>query len=370
MSLTPTTSGQYGVNGQLNVLGTVSTPTISLNGTDLETTLNTISSGGSNLQSGLLNGTIVPLRSTNSDHTKITAAGSVNTNYSVPFGSADASGNGTLQSGELFYNPDEKKMTVRNILVYTNIDTPEITTNQINVADNGDVILGINAKIYTRGNNRNNDIQTQINNNTTSLTTKVDLSSAQTISGAKTFSGLATFNGGISLPSSATETDNGNLIVGGVFTANGVANFNSSVQFHKPTNISYQLDASSKYFPNSHTIVSCSSASTDCYTIDNSIELYYKYVFVNTTFTSSTAILVLPPANELFNGTEFTFIQYGTPAALALSTPTGTFNISNAPFSSNYVLPSSWYKVSFVCLPDPATSAPNPTYFWMQTFYQ
>ena len=78
MSLTPTTSGQYGFNGQLNVLGTVSTPAITLNGTDLQTTLNTISSGGSELENGLLDGTIVPLRSTNADHTKITVAGTDN----------------------------------------------------------------------------------------------------------------------------------------------------------------------------------------------------------------------------------------------------------------------------------------------------
>lgn len=379
MSLTPTTSGQYGFNGQLNVLGTVSTPAITLNGTDLQTTLNTISSGGSELENGLLDGTIVPLRSTNADHTKITVAGTDNTNYSIPFGSADASGNGSLKSGELFYNPNTKTMTVRNITMYNKIETPTLKTGDLNINDNGNIILGVNAKIYATG-NPSNDLQTQINNNTSSLATKVDLSSAQTISGAKTFSALATFNGGISLPSTATDNNSGALIVGGSFTANGIsnfftqANFNSSVQFQLPTYISYQLDASRNYYPNSAVNISCSTASTNCYMIDalsgNSTKLFYKYCFVNTTFTSSTAVLVLPPANVYFNGTEFTFIQYGTPAPLALSTPAGTFNISNAPFSSNYVLPSSWYKVSFVCLPDPTTSGAGTTYFWLQTFYQ
>jgi len=202
-----------------------------------------------------------------------------------------------------------------------------------------------------------------------------------TINASSTFGGDAIFNGettcnghtriGTDNTDNLTVTATSSFVNDALFTKDVSVNklISSNIQLTSPSNISYVVDATYIYLPSKHRNIVCSTETTSLCDTLNEKQLLKQYNFVNTTYITSTAILSLPPPLPSLVGCEFTLIQYGLQKPLALSVPlnSGKFNISNAPFSTDYVLDETWCKITFVCLPDPETA---DSYFWLQTFYQ
>ena len=172
----------------------------------------------------------------------------------------------------------------------------------------------------------------------------------------------------------ATDIDmNGNLNVtngtayfGNTVTVNSSLKIVDDIYLSTAQKLKYQLLDNRIYQPNKSCYIQCSNATNEMVQ-GSSSQIIYQYNFINTTYTSSLAALNLPPPDLTNQGCEITLIKCGNPAAIALHLSDGSFNISNSPFSSNYSLPASWYKISFVSLPDPINVG---SYFWLQTFYQ
>ena len=148
-----TTSGQYGFNGGVNILGTMAASAISLNGNDLDTILSGLKSSAtsndSSLRTALTTGTLVPLHSTNADNATLAANATEATHavnadnslkvnliqsvltdetiYRIPFATSNT-GNSTMQThSEFFWVPKTKTMTLRNIQCYGNLTATSYT---------------------------------------------------------------------------------------------------------------------------------------------------------------------------------------------------------------------------------------------------
>ena len=425
-----TLTGKYGFNGEVSILGTLTTPTIMLNGQDLTERISNIQLGQSTLQTDLTTGAVIPLNSVNSvtaeKSNKVIAVASnlQTTNHYIPFISETA-GEAVCNtaSDALSFLPSTKTMTVQNLAISGSISScPLINAHQIKVAsinispENG-VINLLKEGVNNRGRITLSD-STDLEN---SLANRVKLDGNQSVDGNKTFSGATICSGEFTASAnSQLGTSNANTLTvkakptfesdavfsgetqcNGAFVANGNSTLgsdstdtltvkakptfesdavfgakvdvsklvSSDIQLSSPSDISYVVNATLTYLPSQYRNILCSTDTTTLCDINGESQTLNQYNFINTTYTTTTAVLNLPSPSLSLVGCEFTLIHYGLQQALALSIPTGTgsFNISNDPFSSDYVLPVFWYKVAFVCLPNPAVA---DSYFWLQTFYQ
>ena len=235
----------------------------------------------------------------------------------------------------------------------------------------------------------------------------VDTTSTQTISGAKTFSSLATFSAGISTNG---ETDTGTLTCSGLITANGGVTSSGTIQGNtvQTSNLSgisgqIMIQPSTVYLGSSSGTVYMSAQNTLWY---NNGSLLYQpfsygglitistatqnllsggnsgtlcpYYHLKSTYTTATPTLTLPDPATYLAGQEITFVRAGASSAsfgnaINLTTVTQAkanflINQSSTDISPTFTLGSSWYKIQFVCLPNPdATGTP---YCWQQILYQ
>ena len=156
-----------------------------------------------------------------------------------------------------------------------------------------------------------------------------------------------------------------NLNIAGINSTSSGTVLTSSLKYLKGGALYYQ--------PSSYGgVVSVSAATAKLLAVANAGTLCAWY-HVSVTYTTTTPALTLPDPVAALAGCEVKFVRAGASNALNLTTVTpasSNFLISASAtnISPTFGLASTWYKVGFVCLPNPdATSTP---YCWQQILYQ
>ena len=198
---------------------------------------------------------------------------------------------------------------------------------------------------------------------------------SETDLGTLTVSGLLTANGNITtgtlnagyISGIANQTiiNAGNIYIG--TGAGGSVQLTGSVTYN-PLN----SQAGIRYQPFSYGGVFNVNAATQTLV---SGAIFNEWYHLNVTYTSTTPILKIPDPASFQIGQTIKFIRCGVTAnnAVILQTVTSAssnflINASATDISPSFQLGSSWYKIGFVCLPNPdATGSPN---CWQQIMYQ
>jgi len=383
-----TTSGIQGINGDLNVSGTLNCPVINatskiqINGSDITSALQGVASAEAQIASWV-GGNAIPhatLADTSTLASTITTAVGTSSDGNIPVALSTAvSGSSSIHtSGNITYNMATATLNVYGIhnTGFCNVDgtlsAGQINSGLINanggiVIQSGQTLNGISTTTLGYV-DPTSSIQTQLNS-------KVDTSSTQTIGGTKTFSNVVTFNNGINV--TGTDNETGNLIVSGSVTSsslttNGNATIGksdqSSTTILNGTTVfenlpAYQVDTGIQYFRNA---MGSAITLSGNYTYPTSS--IYEWNFINTTATNSP-ILTLPSPSGNLLGCEIKLLRDPASAAnpLVLTIASGSFIISSTKVSPNFTLGGSWYKLFLVCLQVPGTPL---NYAWFQTYYQ
>ena len=380
MSTTISTSGEHGINGNLNASGTVSATTLSgtniiVGGADITSALSSVGTFETTVNNIVSGSQVVGLAGA----VKTNALIADNNYYSLLCGPSDGSnvrpyGSPLItftQTPSVGNNAGAVRLST-NIVTLNNTSTDTTQIKGALTCDQSVTVTGAlnanNGITIASGKTLNgittatlgyidptSSIQTQLNN-------RVNLSSAQTIAGAKTFSDQTTFNGGIVI--NGSEIDNGSLTINGNTTL-GKTDLSSTVTLNGQTVMSsfpnIQVDTY-QYLKNQMNTIGVSAN-----TIYSTASGLYEYNWISTTVTTSpTLTLPAPSANLL--GCELKIFRdpaYNNPVVLTISS--GSFIISSAKISPNFTLGTNWYKVFFICLQVPGTPL---NYAWVQTYFQ
>lgn len=156
-----------------------------------------------------------------------------------------------------------------------------------------------------------------------------------------------------------------NLNIAGINSTSTGTVLTSSLKYLKGSALYYQ--------PSSYGgVLSVSAATAKLLSVANAGTLCAWY-HITVTYTATTPVLTLPDPVAALAGCEVKFVRAGPSNALSLTTSTpasSNFLVSATATNINptFSLNATWYKVGFVCLPNPdATLTP---YCWQQTLYQ
>ena len=401
-SIVNTTQGTFGVNGALNIAGKITANGFqyydaSGNVQDITSGIEGIATTTNNVTQ-ILNGSL----SVPSATSAVTALGIATTAVA---NSADkhyitfvdnTTGTNLLHTDSsatgISYQPSTNSLTCQNFVATGTLST------------NGDVAIG--DSVFFSGAKLNGISRTSLSYLVGLNDKPVDISSTQAIAGAKTFSSLATFSGGISTNG---ETDTGSLTCSGLITANGGLTSSGTITGNivqasylsgvggqimiQPTLLycgsgsgTTQMCGSVKWYNNGGLfyqpfsyggLITLATATQNLLSGGNSGTLS-PYYHLQPTYTTATPTLTLPDPASYIAGQEITFVRAGASSssfgnAINLTTVTpakANFLISQSStdISPTFTLGSSWYKIQFVCLPNPDAS--GTPYCWTQILYQ
>ena len=409
------TSGSYGTNGDLYVSGLVQASTISgshivVNGNDITTALSNVGSFETTL-TNITSGSVYVPKATQALNSNFASNLNIfsnldsdptnNTNYYFSLVNGNQGQVGIASSYVLNYT---KSTNTTNLWSTVEINTNTSQSTHIKGALTCDTSCNILGKLTATGGitlpsgqTLNNVTPVQLSYLTdvtssiqTQLSNKVSLAGDQTITGTKIFSANATFNGGITVNGVDNETGalnlNGALTVSNNNTTNltGDCNIGTSYTNHHYVNgfttFNHAVIFNNKpQYITTGTNYYCKNGYGGIITVDGNVSIagssnIYEYYFIKTTVTTTPILTIPDPVYELV-GFELKFFR--TPATanavgLQCATNTNGFIISSNVITPTFTLGSTggssmWYKVAFVCLPNPDVAG---SYVWFQTMYQ
>ena len=402
-------------------INTINTNISTISGLVATNTSNATSLSGT--VSNIISGSQVVLNATNATNLNITNVDTSGGPYYLNLASSNATGNGAVYScSKINVDPVDGIIGATGGFV-----TPlgPVIAKSCNFASGYITISSSGALVVSGQGSLNGASSTQVNYISSVSGGIVDLSSTQTIAGAKTFSsacvfssgfstsgetdlgtlsvsGLISANGGLTIPSSQALTVSGTLngasstqvnyissVSGGIVdlsstqTIAGAKTFSSACVFNGNfsttsetivNSLKYNKGSSLYYQPSSYGgIIAVNAANVKLFSVANTGTLNAWY-HINTTYITSVPTLVLPDPTAALVGCEIKFVKCNAAnnaVYLTTSTPASSnflISASATDISPNFTLGSTWYKVGFVCLPNP--DATNTPYCRQQILYQ
>jgi len=362
MSSTTSTSGYHGINGDLNVTGTVTASTISgnhviVNGSDITSALTLIGETESTVADIMSGAKFVGLAGA----VKTNSLVSDNNHYSLLCGPSDGSNVRPYGSDSLIFTQTPQAGNDRGNL---EVKTSMVTLNTL-ATDTTD----IKGRLTVDGTTHFKEITTF------DASVRANGGISITNNGINvTNGGLSTTNGGVSITNGDINITNGSITVTDGITVYGTSNI-TGLKTHGNITMDNYLIFKPDATPNPITLgysnlISVSSTSASI--IGTGGVFYQTNVLALTVDTNPD--ITIPDASLYLLGQEIRFfrdpLQSSANAAckLKVSNNCGGFIVSNTPGTNTFQLGNSgtgWFKAFFQCI-----MLSDSKYYWVQTYYQ